>query len=273
MSLRGSLASTEMNKNSTTPTRALVRPPGRNFAAGLTTSALGPPDLSLALRQHARYCEALAKSGLDVTRLPPDPQFPDSTFVEDTAVITPRGAILARPGAESRRGEVESIAAVLASDFPDLARIVSPGTLDGGDVCQVEDQVFIGLSRRTNFEGARQLADWLALAGFSSTLVEVRPAAGLLHLKSGLTSLGDGRLLVCDALTTVPEFRRYELVRVPAGEEYAANCLPVRGRVLVPAGFPGTEQRLRDLGYAILPLDMSEFQKMDGGLTCLSLRF
>jgi dimethylargininase len=262
-----------MNKNSIVPTRALVRPPGPNFAAGLTTSALGPPDLSLALAQHAQYCDALTECGLDVTPLPPDPRFPDSTFVEDTAVITSRGAILARPGAECRRGEVESIDAVLASDFPDIARIVPPGTLDGGDVCQVDDHFFIGLSRRTNADGARQLADWLAAARFSSTLVEVPPATGLLHLKTGLTSLGDGRLLVCDALTTVPDFRGYELVRVPTGEEYAANCLPVRGRVLIPAGFPGTEQRLQESGYLTVPLDMSEFQKMDGGLTCLSLRF
>lgn len=262
-----------MSTRSTALTRALVRLPGPNFTAGLTASALGPPDLDLALRQHARYCEALAECGLDVTPLPPDPRFPDSTFVEDTAVITPRGAILARPGAESRQGETTAIAAALAEYFPDIAQIVSPGTLDGGDACQVEDHVFIGLSRRTNEDGARQLADWLAAAGFSSTLVDIPPAAGLLHLKSGLTSLGDSRLLVCDALTNVPEIRRYDLVRVPAGEEYAANCLPVRGRVLVPAGFPGTEQRLQELGYLTVPLDMSEFRKMDGGLTCLSLRF
>jgi dimethylargininase len=254
-------------------TRALVRPPGATFADGLTTSALGTPDLELVLLQHARYCEALMECGLRVQTLPAESRFPDGTFVEDTAVITPRGAILARPGAEGRREEVSDIAAALADDFPQLARIVPPGTLDGGDVCPVEDRYFIGLSRRTNADGARQLADWLAAGGYSSTLVEVTPGMGLLHLKTGLTWLGDGRLLVCEALAAVPEFRRYEQVRVPSGEEYAANCLPLGGRVLIPAGFPATERRLQVLGYATLSLDMSEFRKMDGGLTCLSLRF
>lgn len=254
-------------------TRALVRPPGATFADGLTTSALGTPNLELALLQHARYCEALAECGLGVQTIPADARFPDGTFVEDTAVITPRGAILTRPGAESRREEVHGIAAALADDVPDLARIVPPGTLDGGDVCQVEDRFFIGLSRRTNADGARQLADWLTAGGYSSTLVEVPPGAGLLHLKTGLTWLGNGRLLICEACAALPEFHRYEQVRVQSGEEYAANCLPLGGRVLIPAGFPAAERRLQELGYATLSLDMSEFRKMDGGLTCLSLRF
>src|SRR6478752_2350201 len=143
------------------PTRAVVCPPAATFPDGITSSSLGPPDLALALAQHDAYCQALERFGVSLVRLPPDPRHPDSTFVEDTAVVTSRGAILTRPGAASRAGEVAAVRAVLGAWFPAPAEIAAPGTVDGGDVCEAGDHFFIGLSGRTNPEGAAQLTDWL----------------------------------------------------------------------------------------------------------------
>lgn len=253
--------------------RAIVRPPGVNFAAGLTTAGLGPPNLDLALEQHQVYCDALRRCGLEVMDLPADDRDPDSTFVEDTAILTSRGAILARPGAASRRGEVASIETALLPFFPLPASIHPPGTVDGGDVCEAGKFFFIGLSSRTNEAGARQLFAWLEGLGYKVRMVDLRNEPGILHLKSGIASLGEGRLAVNEALSERPEFQRFKKVTIPAGEEYAANCLRVNDTLIVPAGFPGTLSALRGLGHLVIEIEMSEFRKMDGGLSCLSLRF
>ena len=189
-------------------TRAIVRPPAATFADGLTTAGLGPPDLPAALAQHAAYVAALEACGLAVTRLPPDDRFPDSTFVEDTAVLARGLAVLCRPGAPSRAGEVEAIRPALDAFFPSSAAIEAPGTVDGGDVCEAGDHVFIGVSERTNEEGARQLASLLATRGLGSTLVDVRGIPGLLHLKSGIAWLGGRTLALTDALRLPPRVRR-----------------------------------------------------------------
>ncbi|HET7904679.1 MAG TPA: N(G),N(G)-dimethylarginine dimethylaminohydrolase [Candidatus Eisenbacteria bacterium] len=253
--------------------RAIVRPPSANFAHGLTTADLGVPDHRLALAQHAAYAEALERCGLDVIRLPDDPRHPDATFVEDTAVLTPRAAILTRPGAPSRAGEVEGVRAALAPWYPEPLEIMAPGTLDGGDVCETERGFLVGISDRTNEEGAAQLARHLAVHGAPSTFLDVRGVQGILHLKSGVSSLGDGRVAAIDAFAGHPALRGYEVVPVASEESYAANCVRVNGRVLVAAGFPRFERALRALGVEMLALDVSEFAKMDGGLSCLSLRF
>jgi dimethylargininase len=285
-------------------TKAIVRPPCARFAEGLRTVEMGAPDCARAIRQHAAYCAALERCGLTLTRLDADERYPDSTFVEDTAVIVgnltkqkparKQGlandnvvapnrallngqatacAILTRPGAASRVGEVESMAEVLSRFCPELHSIQKPGTLDGGDVCEAEDRFFIGVSERTNEAGAHQLATLLAHYGYTASLIDVRSVKNILHLKSGLAYLGDNRLVVMDALAEREEFRSYDLVRVNASELYAANCVRVNDYVLVAAGYPAFEQTLQDLSYETLAIEMSEFQKMDGGLSCLSLRF
>ncbi len=291
-------------------TRAIVRPPAQNFFEGLTTSGLGAPDYQRALAQHQAYCAALEQCGLALTRLEADSDYPDSTFVEDAAVVatplTPsltvgllprvhRGSsgiresctVLTRPGAPSRAGEVASIRRVLVDLFPAVSEIQSPGTLDGGDVCEAGNHFFIGISERTNGVGAQQLAELLARHGYTTSFVNIRGAGVLpvthaqdaratsqiLHLKSGLAYLGDNRLVVTDALANRAEFSGYDLIRVKSDEEYAANCVKVNDQVLVAAGYPRLEGKLRELGYQTIALQMAEFQKMDGGLSCLSLRF
>jgi dimethylargininase len=254
-------------------TKAIVRPPAPNFAEGLTTADLGAPNYQRALEQYDAYCVALEQCGLTLTRLEPDPNYPDSTFVEDAAVLTERCAVLARPGASSRAGEVVSMREVLNTFFPSVPAVQAPGTLDGGDVCEAEDHFFIGISERTNEAGARQLAEILRSFNYTSSFVDMRGVKGVLHLKSGLAYLGEGRLAVTEALSSRTEFRDYDLVSVNADEEYAANCVRLCDHVLLAAGYPKLEGRLRDLGYETIALDMSEFRKMDGGLSCLSLRF
>lgn len=252
---------------------AVVRLPAPTFAEGLTAAQLGAPVLEKALEQHARYCEALERSGLAVTRLDADARHPDSTFVEDTAVLTPRGTILTRPGASTRVGEVAGVRPILEQLRGSVRAIGAPGTLDGGDVCETDQHYFIGISERTNEEGARQLAAILAEDGYRTTCVDIRRIEGLLHLKSGIAYLG-GRLLVAiEPLADLEAFQEYRILLAERAESYAANCVRVNRQVLFAVGFPRLEAALRREGCALLPLEMSEFQKMDGGLSCLSLRF
>ncbi len=252
---------------------AIVRPPGENFASGLTSYRGDPPDHAKALAQHEAYCRALQHCGLQLTVLDPDLNHPDSTFVEDVAVLTPRSAILARPGAPSRQGEVATVRSAIGQFFVSVHEIAAPGTLDGGDVCQAGNHFFIGISRRTNEAGARQLAAFLSAEGYTSSFVDVRDTGGILHLKSGIAWLGDGKLFVAEELARRDEFRGYSILQVSPEETYAANCVRVNDSLLIPAGYPGAEQSLKALRLLIVPLEMSEFQKMDGGLSCLSLRF
>jgi dimethylargininase len=252
---------------------AIVRIPASNFADGLTTVDLGVPDYENAIQQHASYCEALLECGLTLTTLAADLAYPDSTFVEDTAVCTPRGAILTRPGAASRIGEVDAVRDAIRRFFPSIAEIEAPGTLDGGDICEAEDHFFLGRSLRTNEEGIRQLAADLARQGYSSSIIDIRGLSSILHLKSGISYIGDNTLVVMEELADQELFRNYRLIRVPADESYAANSVRVNSRVLIAAGYPRLTAELLDRGFHPVVLEMSEFRKMDGGLSCLSLRF
>ena len=243
--------------------------PGSDVRRRTDHVGTGKPSFALAQAQHARYCEALERCGLTLTRLPADERYPDSTFVEDTAILTARGAIVCRPGAESRRGEVAEIRAALPTI---VGEIEAPGTVDGGDVCDAGNRFLIGLSSRTNEQGARQLATILSELGYESQALDLRDHPQLLHLKSGLAALDDGRLIAVSALGGRPELGRREIIPVGSDEAYAANCICVNGRVLIASGFPHFERSLVELDYDVLTLEMSEFQKMDGGLSCLSLR-
>jgi dimethylargininase len=254
-------------------TRAIVCPPADSYAHGLTNADLGPPDVTLARAQHAAYCTALQQLGVQVTLLPAEPAYPDSTFVEDTAIVTAKGAILCRPGAPSRAGEVHSMRAALQQLLAhDVAEIIEPGTVDGGDICQAGHHFFIGLSARTNDVGADQLGRWLHGKGYTSSTISIRNDPTLLHLKSGLTWLEGTQLLVAPALAQRAVLGNYDLTVTAPGEEYAANAVLINGVVLMAEGYPETAARIAALGHRVTTLAVSEFQKMDGGLSCLSIR-
>lgn len=252
--------------------KAIVRMPAENFADGLTTMDLGMPDFTKTIEQHQCYCQALLQCGLKVIPLEADTKHPDSTFVEDVAVLTEKGAILTRPGAQSRAGEVENIKTHLQTFYTEMAEITEPGTLDGGDICEAGNHFIIGISHRTNEAGAQQLANWLAQQGHTSALVDIRKVSGILHLKSGISYIGDNRMVIIDSLAGHDAFRNFELIRTLAHEDYAANCIRVNDYILMASGFPVLRETLEKLGYSIIALDMSEYRKMDGGLSCLSLR-
>jgi len=225
------------------------------------------------MAQHATYCDALNQCGLTLVRLDADLGHLDSTFVEDAAVLTTKSAILTRPGALSRQGEVAAIRPAIARFYAVIHQITSPGTVDGGDVCEAGSHYFIGISHRTNQEGARQLRHFLTAEGYTCSLVDIRSVSSILHLKSGIAYLDNRRLVIMNELAGQEEFAGYDLVRVRGEESYACNCVEINDHVLLPAGFPRLEATLRGLNYKTLPLDTSEFRKMEGGLSCLSLRF
>jgi dimethylargininase len=221
------------------------------------------------LKQHEGYLDALISCGLKVTVLDPLPDFPDAYFVEDTAVVTPDVAVITCPGADPRKGEEVSIALFLAG-FRKLERISAPATLDGGDVLQVGNHFLIGVSQRTNKEGAEQLGR--ILESYGNTWVAM-PVGDGLHFKSSVNYVGKNTLLVTPDFAGYPELSRYDKIILERDEAYAANTLLVNDRLLTPAGFPSVRKRLEGLGCEIIELETSEMRKMDGGLTCLSIRF
>jgi len=248
---------------------AIVQKPGISYSEGITTSNLGKPDITLALKQHETYCRTLEKCGLTVERLEAAPSFPDSVFVEDTAIITGKIAVIARPGDLRRRGE-EKIIEESISKYRSLVYIKEPGTVDGGDICQAGNHFFIGISERTNHEGIKQLESILSEYGYSSSFIEVNHT---LHLKSGLNYIGDNYLLIHEQFLNNPVLKDWGKIVVPEKEAYAANIIRINDYLLVAEGFPETQSKLKQLNIPLIVLDMSEFQKMDGGLSCLSLRF
>jgi dimethylargininase len=237
---------------------------------GITTAELGKPDYTLALKQHREYVEVLRSLGLEITVLEPDSRYPDSTFVEDVALCTARLAIITNPGAASRKGEELDMERVLGSYYDTIEHIETPGTLEAGDVMMAGRHFYIGISERTNPAGADQLIRILENHGLTGEKIKLKQ---LLHLKSGASYLEEDNLLIGKELCDYPAFKRYRKIIVGANEDYAANSLWVNGTVLVPAGFSKTRSNIEKAGYPTITLDVSEFEKLDGGLSCLSLRF
>jgi len=250
-------------------THAITRLPGENFALGITTSNPGAPDYALMLAQHRAYVDALKSLGLQVEVLEALSDYPDAYFVEDVAVVTPEIAVITRPGALARRGEEQAIQPALSPHRP-TTYIQAPGTLDGGDVLISGKRVFIGISGRTNAEGAAQLGASLEPYGYTWTGV---PVGGGLHLKSGVNAISEDTLLITQQFSDLQVFKSYQKIIVPPGEEYAANTLRVNDSLITPQGYPGVLGAIARLGLEIIGLDVSEACKMDGGLTCMSLRF
>lgn len=249
---------------------AIVRTPSESIINGLSTSGLGKPVYSMALEQHGKHTETLRSIGLNVRVLPAQESFPDSTFIEDVALCTPHCAIITRPGAESRRGETEGMKEVLLDYYSAIEEIVFPGTLEAGDVMMVGKHFFIGISNRTNIAGADQLTEILVRYNMTGSKV---PLNKMLHLKSGVSYLENNILLTAGEFRNDKIFNHFTRIEVNDNESYAANSLWINGKVIVPEGFPGTRAKIEKAGFETIALDVSEFRKVDGGLSCLSLRF
>ena len=247
---------------------ALVRPvsPGMGRCE-LTHVARSPIDVAVAALQHRGYVRALASLGCSVVELAAEPDLPDSVFVEDTAVVVDEVVVLTRPGAASRRAEVPAVARALEGLRP-CAHIVSPGTLDGGDVLRVGRRIFVGQSSRSNREGIGQLASNLAPHGYEVVPVPVR---GCLHLKSAVTLVDPDTLLINDDWVDRGAWRGMRFVEVAAEEPHSANALRIGDRVLHAASGPRTRERLEAAGVRVLPVDVSEMEKAEGAVTCCSL--
>jgi len=230
-----------------------------------------PIDVAKAAAQHAAYEQVLTNAGFDLLRLPELPDDPDAVFVEDTALLLDDHAVITRPGAASRAGETESTAEGLAPHF-ELHRIES-GFLDGGDVLRIDRSLYVGLSTRTDAAGAAALTDIVRPLGFRVVQAKLRDC---LHLKTGATLAGpDMRgtpvLLYCDRSIDPSQFGEVEPMAVDDREPSAANCLRVAGSVIIPAGNPRTAERLASRGFDVIELDVSELQKAEAGVTCMSL--
>ena len=250
--------------------RAIVRKPGKNMINGLTTAELGLPDYKEALAQHADYVNALKECGLEVLVLDADDDYPDSSFVEDVALLTSECAIITNPGAPSRRGEIVEIKKVLKDYYDNIEEVMLPGTVEAGDIMMVGSHFYIGLSERTNQSGAQQVIDYLKKYGLSGSVVELKE---VLHLKTGLAYLENNNLVACGEFLMKEDFQQFKILEVDDDESYAANCIWVNDKVLIPKGYPKARKIIEGAGYSIREVDVSEFQKLDGGLSCLSLRF
>ncbi|MCP5063048.1 MAG: N(G),N(G)-dimethylarginine dimethylaminohydrolase [Ignavibacteriae bacterium] len=251
-------------------TKAIVRTPSESMTKGLTTANLGLPNYELALEQHKNYIDALTKCGLQVTVLAADENYPDATFVEDTALLTSKCAIISNPGAETRKGETVEMKHVLKSYYSTIEEIGEPGTVEPGDIMMVGDHFYIGLSERTNEDGAAQMITLLNKHGYSGSVILLKE---MLHLKTGVAYLENNNLLAYGEFLDEEELNNFNIIEIDEDESYAANCIWVNNHVVVPKGFPKTRDKIVNAGYSIIEVDVSEFRKLDGGLSCLSLRF
>src|ERR1700692_4933029 len=240
-----------------------------NLNCALTFVARAPIDLAKALEQHRTYEQVLEKFGANVISLPAEAVLADSMFVEDPAMVLDELALIFPLGTESRRPEAASLAKVLAK-FRELKYVQLPGTAEGGDILRVERNLFVGLSQRTNGEGTRQLESIVGEYGYTVTAV---PVSGCLHLKSAGTFLWRNTRLGNRKRVDASRMHGFEWIDVAPEEPHAANALAFGDTVILPASFPLTRERIQARGFTVLPLDISELQKAESGLTCSSLLF
>lgn len=249
-------------------TRAFVKPPPETYASALTMDMQPRTlDLARARKQHVAYVATLRMLGLHVTELAPDNAFPDSCFIQDVAFVCDGQLIVARPGALTRQNEPDALMDVLRTmDLP-IQRIEAPGTLDGGDIMLTEDTIYAGLSARTNIAAVEQLR-----ALVKRTVISVALPAGL-HLLSSCSYLGQSKVLITPECTVCAELKRFEHFVLSPNELYAANVLRLGKDVVMPSGFPLAVSLIEEAGLHPHTVDMSEYEKRDGGVTCLSLLY
>lgn len=257
-------------------THAILRRPAESIVDGLRAVDTGSPDVGLFRLHHAAYRAALEAAGLKTTVLPPLEEFPDSVFVEDAALCLPEGAIVMRPGAPTRLGEAVMIEAALRDAYDEVRHLPSlgdhgHGRIEGGDVLVTGREILVGRSARTNGAGIEALRETVRDWGYS--VRELATPPDVLHFKTDCGLLDDETILVTRRLAAGGHLDGYRLIPVAEGEEAAANAVRVNGVVLMPAGFPRTAETVRAAGYTVVELDNSEAAKVDGGMSCLSLRF
>ncbi|TFG31583.1 hypothetical protein EU528_05850 [Candidatus Thorarchaeota archaeon] len=245
--------------------RAIVRPPGSKFKSCLSSHPLHHTlNLDLALEQHKTYCQTLTNLGLDLIELEPDNQYPDACFVEDTVVVHGNKAIITRMAKESRRGESMKVEEVL-SEFKQIKSVVEPGTLEGGDVIHFPYSLLCGITQRSNHEGAVQMEEWLEVP------VHCIEDLNIMHIKSHLTYLGRNTILLNPRYIGNPILNSYNQIVLPNEESHSANAVAIDDVVLMSIRHKKTAELVKAAGFEVVQLDMSEFEKCDGALTCLSI--
>jgi dimethylargininase len=252
-------------------THAITRKPASSIIQGLRAVDIGTPDLALMQAHHADYIAALRSTGAEVIELDALEAFPDSVFVEDTALCLPKGAIIMRPGAPSRLGEAPEMAPHLEALYGLIARIEGPGFIEGGDILTTESEILVGRSARTDAAGIAELTQ--IVSGWGYRLREVETPPGVLHFKTDCSLLDGQTILSTPRLAASGCFDGYKVLHTAEGEEACANAIRFNDIVLMPAGFPKTETRLREAGFDLRVIGNSECAKLDGGMSCLSLRF
>ena len=251
-------------------THAIVRQPAKSIIKGLRAVDIGSPDYDQMICDHNDYVEALISAGVKVINLTALDKFPDGQFVEDTALCLPKAVILMRPGAPSRLGEVNEIAPKLRELFEDVYEIDNPGHIEGGDILVTGKEILVGRSARTDENGVRQLSEIVTPLGY--VIREVFTPPEILHFKTDCSLLGPDEILSTKRLQASGCFDGYQVINVADGEEAAANAIRVNDYVIMPAGFPKTKAILEDHGYKVKVINNTECAKLDGGMSCLSLR-
>jgi dimethylargininase len=260
-----------MSEHSFRFSHAITRKPATSIVDGLRATDLGAPDLSQMLSHHDAYIAALRSTGATIIELEPLEAFPDSVFVEDTALCLPQGAIVMRPGAPSRLGEAAAMAPHLMALYDLVEHVQAPGRIEGGDILVTEREILVGRSARTDAAGVAELTRLVTPWGH--TVREVLTPPGVLHFKTDCSLLDETTILATPRLAASGCFDGYRVILTAAGEEASANAIRFNDIVLMPAGFPRTADVLARAGYDIRIIGNSECAKLDGGMSCLSLRF
>ena len=252
-------------------THAITRRPPATICDGLRAVDQGNPDFDLITAHHRDYVAALQKAGMTVVELAPQEEFPDCCFVEDTTLCLPQGAIVLRPGAVTRLGEANAMAPHLSTFFNRIETITGPGFVEGGDILVTEQEILVGRSARTDAQG---IAELTAIANaWGHRVREVITPPGVLHFKTDCSLLDHQTILATPRLNASGCFADYTVIETAAGEEACANAIRVNDVVIMPSGFPKTAQILAERGYQVVTVNNSECAKVDGGMSCLSLRF
>ncbi len=252
-------------------TRAITRKPARSVIDGLRAEDLGMPDFDQMMRDHAQYVATLRETGAEVIELEALEEFPDSVFVEDDALCLHDCAILMRPGAPTRLGEVAMMAPTIRAHYKEVFEIAGPGFIEGGDILTTSREILIGTSARTDAAGVAELRGIVTPRGY--TVREVQTPADVLHFKTDCSLLDGSTILSTKRLAASGCFDGYRVLHTAHGEEAAANAIRFNGLVIMAAGFPGTAGMLRSEGFEVREINNSECAKLDGGMSCLSLRF